>query len=235
MVDPNSLQGIEDEITKKKTKLRLSTDQEERKKLKQEIQDLTDKKNIIEFDTNFNSGSYDKLIQSIDKATDAADDFKTSALSGNAVIDANNKKITDNNNEINRLTSVLKQLQEQYQNLGDTIKREKGLDIDTTDEVSEYNKLGNAIDTVSDKISNLKDENKALVTTNKKTEKSVKKNEKRMDKLAGTADSLSSISDIFGDISSVTKGTEKAVFKVTQTLLTGSSQIISQIEQIKKA
>ena len=235
VVDPNSLQGIEDEITKKKTKLRLSTDQEERKKLKQEIQDLTDKKNIIEFDTNFNSGSYDKLIQSIDKATDAADDFKTSALSGNAVIDANNKKITDNNNEINRLTSVLKQLQEQYQNLGDTIKREKGLDIDTMDEVSEYNKLGNAIDTVSDKISNLKDENKALVTTNKKTEKSVKKNEKRMDKLAGTADSLSSISDIFGDISSVTKGTEKAVFKVTQTLLTGSSQIISQIEQIKKA
>ena len=232
MVDPNSLQGIEDEITKKKTKLRLSTDPEERKKLKQEIQDLTDKKNIIEFDTNFNSGSYDKLIQSIDKAIDASDDFKTSALSGNAAIDANNKKITDNNNEINRLTSVLKQLQEQYQNLGDTIKKEKGLDIDTTDEVSEYNKLGNAIEDVSNKISSLKDENTGLVSENKKVERGFKKSEKRMKSLTGTADGLNSISDIFGDISKVTKGTDKAVFSVTSTLLSGTSQMITQIKAI---
>lgn len=235
VVDPNSLQGIEDEITKKKTKLRLSTDPEERKKLKQEIQDLTDKKNIIEFDTNFNSGSYDKLIQSIDKATDASDDFKTSALSGNAVIDVNNQKITDNNNEINRLTSVLKQLQEQYQNLGDTIKKEKGLDIDTTDEVSEYNKLGNAIEDVSNKISSLKDENTGLVSENKKVEKGFKKSEKRMKSLNGTADGLNSISDIFGDISKVTKGTDKAVFSVTSTLLSGTSQMITQIKAIQDA
>ena len=48
-----------------------------------------------------------------------------------------------------------------------------------------------------------------------------------MKSLNGTADGLNSISDIFGDISKVTKGTDKAVFSVTSTLLSGTSQMIT--------
>ena len=56
-----------------------------------------------------------------------------------------------------------------------------------------------------------------------------------MKSLTGTADGLNSISDIFGDISKVTKGTDKAVFSVTSTLLSGTSQMITQIKAIQDA
>lgn len=235
VVDPNSLKGIEDQISKKQAKLKLSADPDERKKLKSEIDELTDKKNIIEFDTNFNSGTYDKLIQSIDKAVSETDEFKTSAISGNAIIDANNQKIKDNNTEIERLAQVLKQLQEEYKKLGDTINSEAKLDIDTSDEVQEYNKLGDAIQQVSDKMSNLKSQNGKLVKSNNSVEKGIKKTTKHMDKLQGTSKGLGSIADIFGDISQVTKGTAKAVFGVTNAVLGGASQMIDQIMQIQEA
>lgn len=235
VVDPNSLKGIEDQISKKQAKLKLSADPDERKKLKSEIDELTDKKNIIEFDTNFNSGTYDKLIQSIDKAVSETDEFKTSAISGNAIIDANNQKIKDNNTEIERLAQVLKQLQEEYKNLGATINSEAKLDIDTSDEVQEYNKLGDAIQQVSDKMSNLKSQNGKLVKSNNSVEKGIKKTTKHMDKLQGTSKGLGSIADIFGDISQVTKGTAKAVFGVTNAVLGGASQMIDQIMQIQEA
>lgn len=235
IVDPNSLKGIEDQISKKQAKLKLSTDQDERKKLKSEIDELTDKKNIIEFDTNFNSGTYDKLIQSIDKAVSETDEFKASEISGNAIIDANNQKIKDNNTEIERLAQVLKQLQEEYKKLGETINSEAKLDIDTSDEVQEYNKLGDAIQQVSDKMSNLKSQNGKLVKSNNSVEKGIKKTTKRMDKLQGTSKGLGSIADIFGDISQVTKGTAKAVFGVTNAVLRGASQMIDQIMQIQEA
>lgn len=235
VVDPNSLKGIEDQISKKQAKLKLSADPNERKKLKSEIDELTDKKNIIEFDTNFNSGTYDKLIQSIDKAVSETDEFKASGISGNAIIDANNQKIKDNNTEIERLAQVLKQLQEEYKKLGDTINSEAKLDIDTSDEVQEYNKLGDAIQQVSDKMSNLKSQNGKLVKSNNSVEKGIKKTTKRMDKLQGTSKGLGSIADIFGDISQVTKGTAKAVFGVTNAVLSGASQMIDQIMQIQEA
>lgn len=235
VVDPNSLKGIEDQISKKQAKLKLSADQDERKKLKSEIDELTDKKNIIEFDTNFNSGTYDKLIQSIDKAVSETDEFKASGISGNAIIDANNQKIKDNNTEIERLAQVLKQLQEEYKKLGETINSEAKLDIDTSDEVQEYNKLGDAIQQVSDKMSNLKSQNGKLVKSNNSVEKGIKKTTKRMDKLQGTSKGLGSIADIFGDISQVTKGTAKAVFGVTNAVLSGASQMIDQIMQIQEA
>lgn len=235
IVDPNSLKGIEDQISKKQAKLKLSADQDERKKLKSEIDELTDKKNIIEFDTNFNSGTYDKLIQSIDKAVSETDEFKASGISGNAIIDANNQKIKDNNTEIERLAQVLKQLQEEYKKLGETINSEAKLDIDTSDEVQEYNKLGDAIQQVSDKMSNLKSQNGKLVKSNNSVEKGIKKTTKRMDKLQGTSKGLGSIADIFGDISQVTKGTAKAVFGVTNAVLSGASQMIDQIMQIQEA
>lgn len=235
VVDPNSLKGIEDQISKKQAKLKLSADPDERKKLKSEIDELTDKKNIIEFDTNFNSGSYDKLIQSIDKAVSETDEFKASGISGNAIIDANNQKIKDNNTEIERLAQVLKQLQEEYKKLGATINSEAKLDIDTSDEVQEYNKLGDAIQQVSDKMSNLKSQNGKLVKSNNSIEKGIKKTTKRMDKLQGTSKGLGSIADIFGDISQVTKGTAKAVFGVTNAVLGGASQMIDQIMQIQEA
>lgn len=235
VVDPNSLKGIEDQISKKQAKLKLSADPDERKKLKSEIDELIDKKNIIEFDTNFNSGTYDKLIQSIDKAVSETDEFKTSAISGNAIIDANNQKIKDNNTEIERLAQVLKQLQEEYKKLGETINSEAKLDIDTSDEVQEYNKLGEAIQQVSDKMSNLKSQNGKLVKSNNSVEKGIKKTTKRMDKLQGTSKGLGSIADIFGDISQVTKGTAKAVFGVTNAVLGGASQMIDQIMQIQEA
>lgn len=235
VVDPNSLKGIEDQISKKQAKLKLSADPDERKKLKSEIDELTDKKNIIEFDTNFNSGTYDKLIQSIDKAVSETDEFKTSAISGNAIIDANNQKIKDNNTEIERLAQVLKQLQEEYKKLGETINSEAKLDIDTSDEVQEYNKLGDAIQQVSDKMSNLKSQNGKLVKSNNSVEKGIKKTTKHMDKLQGTSKGLGSIADIFGDISQVTKGTAKAVFGVTNAVLGGASQMIDQIMQIQEA
>lgn len=235
VVDPNSLKGIEDQISKKQAKLKLSADPDERKKLKSEIDELTDKKNIIEFDTNFNSGTYDKLIQSIDKAVSETDEFKASGISGNAIIDANNQKIKDNNTEIERLAQVLKQLQEEYKKLGDTINSEAKLDIDTSDEVQEYNKLGDAIQQVSDKLSNLKSQNGKLVKSNNSVEKGIKKTTKRMDKLQGTSKGLGSIADIFGDISQVTKGTAKAVFGVTNAVLSGASQMIDQIMQIQEA
>lgn len=235
VVDPNSLKGIEDQISKKQAKLKLSADPDERKKLKSEIDELTDKKNIIEFDTNFNSGTYDKLIQSIDKAVSETDEFKASGISGNAIIDANNQKIKDNNTEIERLAQVLKQLQEEYKNLGATINSEAKLDIDTSDEVQEYNKLGDAIQQVSDKMSNLKSQNGKLVKSNNSVEKGIKKTTKRMDKLQGTSKGLGSIADIFGDISQVTKGTAKAVFGVTNAVLGGASQMIDQIMQIQEA
>lgn len=235
VVDPNSLKGIEDQISKKQAKLKLSADPDERKKLKSEIDELTDKKNIIEFDTNFNSGTYDKLIQSIDKAVSETDEFKTSAISGNAIIDANNQKIKDNNTEIERLAQVLKQLQEEYKKLGDTINSEAKLDIDTSDEVQEYNKLGDAIQQVSDKMSNLKSQNGKLVKSNNSVEKGIKKTTKHMDKLQGTSKGIGSIADMFGDISQVTKGTAKAVFGVTNAVLSGASQMIDQIMQIQEA
>lgn len=235
VVDPNSLKGIEDQISKKQAKLKLSADPDERKKIKSEIDELTDKKNIIEFDTNFNSGTYDKLIQSIDKAVSETDEFKTSAISGNAIIDANNQKIKDNNTEIERLAQVLKQLQEEYKKLGETINSEAKLDIDTSDEVQEYNKLGDAIQQVSDKMSNLKSQNGKLVKSNNSVEKGIKKTTKHMDKLQGTSKGLGSIADIFGDISQVTKGTAKAVFGVTNAVLGGASQMIDQIMQIQEA
>lgn len=235
VVDPNSLKGIEDQISKKQAKLKLSADPDERKKLKSEIDELTDKKNIIEFDTNFNSGTYDKLIQSIDKAVSETDEFKTSGISGNAIIDANNQKIKDNNTEIERLAQVLKQLQEEYKKLGETINSEAKLDIDTSDEVQEYNKLGDAIQQVSDKMSNLKSQNGKLVKSNNSVEKGIKKTTKHMDKLQGTSKGLGSIADIFGDISQVTKGTAKAVFGVTNAVLSGASQMIDQIMQIQEA
>lgn len=235
VVDPNSLKGIEDQISKKQAKLKLSADPNERKKLKSEIDELTDKKNIIEFDTNFNSGTYDKLIQSIDKAVSETDEFKASGISGNAIIDANNQKIKDNNTEIERLAQVLKQLQEEYKKLGETINSEAKLDIDTSDEVQEYNKLGDAIQQVSDKMSNLKSQNGKLVKSNNSVEKGIKKTTKRMDKLQGTSKGLGSIADIFGDISQVTKGTAKAVFGVTNAVLSGASQMIDQIMQIQEA
>ena len=235
VVDPNSLKGIEDQISKKQAKLKLSADPDERKKLKSEIDELTDKKNIIEFDTNFNSGTYDKLIQSIDKAVSETDEFKASGISGNAIIDANNQKIKDNNTEIERLAQVLKQLQEEYKKLGDTINSEAKLDIDTSDEVQEYNKLGDAIQQVSDKMSNLKSQNGKLVKSNNSVEKGIKKTTKHMDKLQGTSKGLGSIADIFGDISQVTKGTAKAVFGVTNAVLSGASQMIDQIMQIQEA
>ena len=235
VVDPNSLKGIEDQISKKQAKLKLSADPDERKKLKSEIDELTDKKNIIEFDTNFNSGTYDKLIQSIDKAVSETDEFKTSAISGNAIIDANNQKIKDNNTEIERLAQVLKQLQEEYKNLGETINSEAKLDIDTSDEVQEYNKLGDAIQQVSDKMSNLKSQNGKLVKSNNSVEKGIKKTTKHMDKLQGTSKGIGSIADMFGDISQVTKGTAKAVFGVTNAVLGGASQMIDQIMQIQEA
>lgn len=235
VVDPNSLKGIEDQISKKQAKLKLSADPDERKKLKSEIDELTDKKNIIEFDTNFNSGTYDKLIQSIDKAVSETDEFKASEISGNAIIDANNQKIKDNNTEIERLAQVLKQLQEEYKKLGETINSEAKLDIDTSDEVQEYNKLGDAIQQVSDKMSNLKSQNGKLVKSNNSVEKGIKKTTKRMDKLQGTSKGLGSIADIFGDISQVTKGTAKAVFGVTNAVLGGASQMIDQIMQIQEA
>ena len=235
VVDPNSLKGIEDQISKKQAKLKLSADPDERKKLKSEIDELTDKKNIIEFDTNFNSGTYDKLIQSIDKAVSETDEFKASGISGNAIIDANNQKIKDNNTEIERLAQVLKQLQEEYKKLGETINSEAKLDIDTSDEVQEYNKLGDAIQQVSDKMSNLKSQNGKLVKSNNSVEKGIKKTTKRMDKLQGTSKGLGSIADIFGDISQVTKGTAKAVFGVTNAVLSGASQMIDQIMQIQEA
>lgn len=235
VVDPNSLKGIEDQISKKQAKLKLSADPDERKKLKSEIDELTDKKNIIEFDTNFNSGTYDKLIQSIDKAVSETDEFKTSAISGNAIIDANNQKIKDNNTEIERLAQVLKQLQEEYKKLGETINSEAKLDIDTSDEVQEYNKLGDAIQQVSDKMSNLKSQNGKLVKSNNSVEKGIKKTTKHMDKLQGTSKGIGSIADMFGDISQVTKGTAKAVFGVTNAVLSGASQMIDQIMQIQEA
>ena len=235
VVDPNSLKGIEDQISKKQAKLKLSADSDERKKIKSEIDELTDKKNIIEFDTNFNSGTYDKLIQSIDKAVSETDEFKASGISGNAIIDANNQKIKDNNTEIERLAQVLKQLQEEYKKLGDTINSEAKLDIDTSDEVQEYNKLGDAIQQVSDKMSNLKSQNGKLVKSNNSVEKGIKKTTKHMDKLQGTSKGLGSIADIFGDISQVTKGTAKAVFGVTNAVLSGASQMIDQIMQIQEA
>ena len=235
IVDPNSLKGIEDQISKKQAKLKLSADPDERKKIKSEIDELTDKKNIIEFDTNFNSGTYDKLIQSIDKAVSETDEFKASEISGNAIIDANNQKIKDNNTEIERLAQVLKQLQEEYKKLGETINSEAKLDIDTSDEVQEYNKLGDAIQQVSDKMSNLKSQNGKLVKSNNSVEKGIKKTTKRMDKLQGTSKGLGSIADIFGDISQVTKGTAKAVFGVTNAVLSGASQMIDQIMQIQEA
>ena len=235
VVDPNSLKGIEDQISKKQAKLKLSADPDERKKLKSEIDELIDKKNIIEFDTNFNSGTYDKLIQSIDKAVSETDEFKASGISGNAIIDANNQKIKDNNTEIERLAQVLKQLQEEYKKLGETINSEAKLDIDTSDEVQEYNKLGEAIQQVSDKMSNLKSQNGKLVKSNNSVEKGIKKTTKRMDKLQGTSKGLGSIADIFGDISQVTKGTAKAVFGVTNAVLGGASQMIDQIMQIQEA
>lgn len=235
IVDPNSLKGIEDQISKKQAKLKLSADPDERKKIKSEIDELTDKKNIIEFDTNFNSGTYDKLIQSIDKAVSETDEFKASGISGNAIIDANNQKIKDNNTEIERLAQVLKQLQEEYKKLGETINSEAKLDIDTSDEVQEYNKLGDAIQQVSDKMSNLKSQNGKLVKSNNSVEKGIKKTTKRMDKLQGTSKGLGSIADIFGDISQVTKGTAKAVFGVTNAVLSGASQMIDQIMQIQEA
>lgn len=235
VVDPNSLKGIEDQISKKQAKLKLSADPDERKKLKSDIDELTDKKNIIEFDTNFNSGTYDKLIQSIDKAVSETDEFKASAISGNAIIDANNQKIKDNNTEIERLAQVLKQLQEEYKKLGETINSEAKLDIDTSDEVQEYNKLGDAIQQVSDKMSNLKSQNGKLVKSNNSVEKGIKKTTKHMDKLQGTSKGLGSIADIFGDISQVTKGTAKAVFGVTNAVLGGASQMIDQIMQIQEA
>lgn len=235
VVDPNSLKGIEDQISKKQAKLKLSADPDERKKLKSEIDELTDKKNIIEFDTNFNSGTYDKLIQSIDKAVSETDEFKASGISGNAIIDANNQKIKDNNTEIERLAQVLKQLQEEYKKLGETINSEAKLDIDTSDEVQEYNKLGDAIQQVSDKMSNLKSQNGKLVKSNNSVEKGIKKTTKHMDKLQGTSKGLGSIADIFGDISQVTKGTAKAVFGVTNAVLSGASQMIDQIMQIQEA
>lgn len=235
VVDPNSLKGIEDQISKKQAKLKLSADPDERKKLKSEIDELTDKKNIIEFDTNFNSGTYDKLIQSIDKAVSETDEFKASAISGNAIIDANNQKIKDNNTEIERLAQVLKQLQEEYKKLGETINSEAKLDIDTSDEVQEYNKLGDAIQQVSDKMSNLKSQNGKLVDSNNSVEKGIKKTTKHMDKLQGTSKGIGSIADMFGDISQVTKGTAKAVFGVTNAVLSGASQMIDQIMQIQEA
>lgn len=235
VVDPNSLKGIEDQISKKQAKLKLSADPDERKKLKSEIDELTDKKNIIEFDTNFNSGTYDKLIQSIDKAVSETDEFKTSTISGNAIIDANNQKIKDNNTEIERLAQVLKQLQEEYKKLGETINSEAKLDIDTSDEVQEYNKLGDAIQQVSDKMSNLKSQNGKLVKSNNSVEKGIKKTTKHMDKLQGTSKGIGSIADMFGDISQVTKGTAKAVFGVTNAVLSGASQMIDQIMQIQEA
>lgn len=235
VVDPNSLKGIEDQISKKQAKLKLSADPDERKKIKSEIDELTDKKNIIEFDTNFNSGTYDKLIQSIDKAVSETDEFKASEISGNTIIDANNQKIKDNNTEIERLAQVLKQLQEEYKKLGETINSEAKLDIDTSDEVQEYNKLGDAIQQVSDKMSNLKSQNGKLVNSNNSVEKGIKKTTKHMDKLQGTSKGLGSIADIFGDISQVTKGTAKAVFGVTNAVLGGASQMIDQIMQIQEA
>ena len=235
VVDPNSLKSIEDQISKKQAKLKLSADPDERKKLKSEIDELTDKKNIIEFDTNFNSGTYDKLILSIDKAVSETDEFKASGISGNAIIDANNQKIKDNNTEIERLAQVLKQLQEEYKKLGETINSETKLDIDTSDEVQEYNKLGDAIQQVSDKMSNLKSQNGKLVKSNNSVEKGIKKTTKRMDKLQGTSKGLGSIADIFGDISQVTKGTAKAVFGVTNAVLSGASQMIDQIMKIQEA
>lgn len=235
IVDLNSLKGIEDQISKKQAKLKLSADPDERKKIKSEIDELTDKKNIIEFDTNFNSDTYDKLIQSIDKAVSETDEFKASGISGNAIIDANNQKIKDNNTEIERLAQVLKQLQEEYKKLGETINSEAKLDIDTSDEVQEYNKLGDAIQQVSDKMSNLKSQNGKLVKSNNSVEKGIKKTTKRMDKLQGTSKGLGSIADIFGDISQVTKGTAKAVFGVTNAVLSGASQMIDQIMQIQEA
>lgn len=235
VVDPNSLKGIEDQISKKQAKLKLSADPDERKKLKSEIDELTDKKNIIEFDTNFNSGTYDKLIQSIDKAVSETDEFKASAISGNVIIDANNQKIKDNNTEIERLAQVLKQLQEEYKKLGDAINSEAKLDIDTSDEVQEYNKLGDAIQQVSDKMSNLKSQNGKLVKSNNSVEKGIKKTTKHMDKLQGTSKGIGSIADMFGDISQVTKGTAKAVIGVTNAVLSGASQMIDQIMQIQEA
>lgn len=235
VVDPNSLKGIEDQISKKTEKLKLTTNPEDRKKLKQEIDDLTEKKNVIEFDTNFKSGSYDKLISSIDKTISETDEFKQSTLSGNAVIDTNNQKIKDNNEEIKRLSQVLKELQEEYKKLGDTIDSESKLDIDTSDEVQEYKKLGDAIQDTTDKMSQLKSENTGLVNSNKKVEKGVNKTTKRIDKLHNTADGIGSIADIFGDIESATKGTTKAVFGVTNALLSGASSMIEQISKLQEA
>ena len=96
---------------------------------------------------------------------------------------------------------MLKQLQEEYKNLSATINSEAKLDIDTSDEVQEYNKLGDANQQVSDKMSNLKSQNGKLVKSNNSVEKGIKKTTKRMDKLQGTSKGLGSIADIFGDIS----------------------------------
>lgn len=235
VVDPNSLKGLEDQISKKKELLKLSTNPEDRKKLKSEIDELTEKKNVIEFDTDFKSGTYDKLIQSIDKVLKANDEFKTSEMSGNPIIDANNKKIRENNEEITRLIPILQKLQEEYKKLGDTISNETKLDIDTSDEVEEYKKLGQAIQDVSDKMSGLKSENGKLVKSNNKVEKGINKTTKRMNKLHDTSEGVGTIADMFGDISNATQGTTKAVLGVTNALLSGTAQMIEQIGQYAEA
>lgn len=235
IIDPNSLKGIEQQISEKKEQLNLSVNQDDRKKIQREIDDLTEKKNIIEFDTNFESGGYDDLIKSIDKAISETDEFKTSNISGNAVIDQNNKKITDNNEEIKRLIQVLKQLQEQYDKLSETINSENKLGIDTSDEVEEYKKLGKAIDDVNDKITNLKSQNGKLVKSNTTVEKGINKTTKRMNKLHDSSEGIGSIADAFGDVTQVTKGTTKAVLGVTTALLSGTSQMIEQIGKYAEA
>ena len=231
----DSLKGIENEISNKKEELSLAVNQEDRKKIQKEINDLTEKKNVIEFDTNFKSGSYDDLIKSIDKVISAQDEFKTSAMGGNAIIDANNRKITDNNEEIKRLIQVLKQLQEQYDKLSETINSENKLGIDTSDEVEEYKKLGKAIDDVNDKINNLKGQNGKLVKSNTTVEKGINKTTKRLNKMHDEADGIGSIADAFGDVSSVTKGTTKAVLGATSALLSGTSQMIDQLAELSAA
>ena len=84
-------------------------------------------------------------------------------------------------------------------------------------------------------MSNLKSQNGKLVKSNNSVEKGIKKTTKRMDKLQGTSKGLGSIADIFGDISQVTKETAKAVFGVTNAVLSGASQMIDQIMQIQEA
>lgn len=229
--DPESLKGINNQISELKTKLELEVDADSRQKLQEEIDKLEEKKHFIELSFNYDNSEVENLINEINKPKEvkASDTYKTSDRTDNKVISENNEKITANNDEIDRLTDLLAELNSEYLTLSETLNKASEFDLDLSEQRAEYDKLGESIENVKSKLESLSEDNGNLVDTNKKVEKSIKKEEKRLSDLSEASEAVSTMGNAFTNLGNAVGGAGGEMLNMMATSMQSISQLIPQI------